>query len=423
MFCWLIYKFPFFIADGILKKHLIIAFTVKVIAGIFLGLLYIYYYADRSTADTLKFFDDSKLLFDLLKEHPKKFLKIFTGIGGDDSELSTVYLQMNTWMYEEFMSSNRTMVRFDAFFRFFIPGNYYFVHVVFINFLSFTGLVYLYRVFAELLKLNRLILYFCVFFTPSLLFWGSGLLKEGILLFTLGGFLFHFVKLLKSRSSYLNLIFFLFFGLLLTLIKIYMLLVLVPVLIGYYLSSIYKKYVVANYLVSTLLIFTLLFNIKSVIPRFDLSHYLYVKQRDFLDIVRTEKPVSAIEIPVIEPNVWSVITNAPRGFLTTLTKPYLFESTSPLILMASLENFMIILLLLFCILNFKKPDKSEYNLIVFSAGVVIILFTLIGLVTPVEGAIVRYKSIALPFLFIVLFSMTRLDRLKKIPGSKLIFHR
>ena len=417
MFCWLIYKSPFFKADGLLKKHLIIAFTIKVIAGVFLGLLYIYYYADRSTADTLKFFDDSKLLFDLLKEHPKKFLKIFTGIGSNDSELNTVYLQMNTWMYEEFMSSNRTMVRLDAFFRFFIPGNYYFVHVVFINFLSFSGLVYLYRIFAGLLKLNRLILYFCVFFTPSLLFWGSGLLKEGVLLFALGGFLFHFVKLLKTRSTYTNLIFFLLFGLLLTLIKIYMLLVLLPALIGYYLSLIYSKRIVVNYVVSTLFIFTLLFNIKSFIPRFDLSHYLYVKQRDFLDIVRTENPTSAIEIPVIEPNVWSIIANAPRGFLTTLTRPFLFESISPLILMASLENFFILLLLLFCIFNFKKPDKSEYNFVSFCIGMVVILFVLIGLVTPVEGAIVRYKSIALPFLFAALFSLTGFDWLKKISGS------
>jgi hypothetical protein len=379
-------------------------------AGIILGFIYLYHYSDRSTADTLKFFDDSKLLFDLVKTHPEKFFKIFTGIGADDPELTPTYLQMNTWMYEEFINANRTMVRIDALFRFFIPENYYFVHVIFINFLSFIGLVYLYRVFSENLSLNKILIYLSVFFAPSLLFWGSGLLKEGILLFALGGFVYHFIRSMKPGSSYYYLMGLLFFGLLLTLIKVYMLLVIVPASVGYFWCSINRRNIVMKYFLSIALSFSLMFSISIVVPRFDLSHYLYVKQRDFLDIVRTEQPTSAIQIPVLEPSLKSILQHSPQGFFTTLTRPYPLESFSPLILIASLENLLIIILVLLSAFRFKKPDRQDSNIIIFSICITVILFTLIGLVTPIEGAIVRYKSVGLPFLFISILSFTKAEK-------------
>jgi hypothetical protein len=198
LFAFLISRVSFFRCPGLTTKQLLIAFGLKVAAGMVLGYIYTVYYPDRLKADTLKFFDDSKVIFDLLKTHPGQFLKIFTGLGSSSPELTPTYMQLNSWMYEEFLNSNRMMIRIDILFRFLIPGNFYFVHVVFINFLSFTGLIYLYRMLAGATSLNRTLLYVLLFFPPSLLFWGSGLLKESILLLALGGFLYYYCLLMKK---------------------------------------------------------------------------------------------------------------------------------------------------------------------------------------------------------------------------------
>jgi len=391
---------------------MLLAFGLKVAAGIVLGYIYTYHYSDRLKADTLKFFDDSKVIFDLLRTEPSHFIKIFTGIGSSDPELTPTYMQLNSWMYEELLNTNRLMIRIDIVFRFLIPGNYYFVHVVFINFLSFTGLTYLYKVLVRHSTLNRKLIYVLLFFPPSLLFWGSGLLKESILLLALGGFLYFYSLLVEKPTEWHRLFPLFFFGLLMFFIKTYMPLVLAAPLLAYAWVARSPGFIIAKYVISISVFFLLLFNIHQVIPRYNLNHYLFIKQRDFLALVKTEKPASAIPIPVLEPTFGSILKNSPQGFFTTLTRPYLAESRSPFILLASVENFLLLVLILLCCLFFKKPPSQEINFLALSLSMVIILFILIGLVTPIEGAIVRYKCVALPFLFAALFSMTDWQRLK-----------
>jgi hypothetical protein len=409
LFSLVISRGSFFRNAGLSNRQLLFAFACKIAAGCLLGYLYTFHYPDRLKADTLKFFDDSKVIFDLLKTHPVHFLKIMTGLGAGDPVLTPTYLKLNSWMYEEFMNSNRTMIRIDVLFRFLSPGNYYFVHVVMVNFLSFTGLVYCYRLLAARLSLNRRVLYLTVFFVPSLVFWGSGLLKEAILLLALGVFLYHALGWLdETGSNWKKLLPLALSGLLLVFIKPYIPLILFPLLLAYAWVEQRPSRRLVKYAGSSALFFLLLFHLYLVLPRYNLSHYLFIKQRDFLDLVRTEKPGSAIDIPRLTPEFSSMVRHAPRGWLTTLTRPWPFESRSPLILLASVENLVLLLALALCLARWKPPLAREVNFVLFSLGFVSILFILIGLVTPVEGAIVRYKCVALPFLLLALFSMTRI---------------
>src|SRR5205085_1236733 len=113
-----------------------LVFVLKIIAGCSLGFIYTYYYKDRTTADTFKFFDDSKVMFDQLLEHPKDFFKMFTGIQGDSPTLVRYYNNMNAWNNKDVLfNDNKTIIRLNVIFHLFSLGHYY-VHVVFINFIS-----------------------------------------------------------------------------------------------------------------------------------------------------------------------------------------------------------------------------------------------------------------------------------------------
>ena len=59
-------------------------------------------------------------------------------------------------------------------------------------------------------------------------------------------------------------------------------------------------------------------------------------------------------------------------------------------------------------------------MILFCLSIVLLLFTLIGLITPIMGAIVRYKVPGLPFLLI--FLLLLLDK-EKLAGKFPFFRK
>jgi hypothetical protein len=67
LFLFIIQKWRFFRMGNIPVRWFQIAFLLKVLSGIVLGLIYTYYYKDRSTADIWKYFDDGMVMFSALR--------------------------------------------------------------------------------------------------------------------------------------------------------------------------------------------------------------------------------------------------------------------------------------------------------------------------------------------------------------------
>ena len=86
-------------------------------------------------------------------------------------------------------------------------------------------------------------------------------------------------------------------------------------------------------------------------------------------------------------------------------RPTLLESKNPLLLAAGLENALILVCLILAIyFYFNKKNPMLSDLYFPALFFVVIIFVMIGLVTPIIGAIVRYKVPALPFLALLLIS-------------------
>jgi hypothetical protein len=122
---------------------------------------------------------------------------------------------------------------------------------------------------------------------------------------------------------------------------------------------------------------------------------------------------SLVDIKRNKPDIINILISFPKAFLNTLLFPLPGLSVNPLKLIPAIQNVMILLLLLFS-LFFMKTNVQHKAIIVFCLSFVIILYTLIGLTTPVAGAIIRYKSPAIPFLLIALFLLLDKDKLLKL---------
>ena len=359
LFLFLINRLKFFRLTDIPVAWVKILFVLKVAAGCLLGLVYTYYYTDRTTADTFKFFDDSKILFHALFNSPKEFFEIFFDINSDTKECFNICSQMSAWNNQDVLfNDNKTLVRLNVLFQFFSLGKYY-VHVVFLNFFSFTGLIALFKLFQQFSRDKSRIVFILMMFLPSVLFWGSGMLKDGLLLFALGLLLYTFNNLVIKKYSLYSAIAFVLCLLLLMFTKLYVLFIIIPGLAAWYWSRKNKgRKVIAKFLGCYMIYLLIGFNVDKVSEKYDVVDLIFYKQQNFKVLAGMSRAKSTIEIPQIIPSATSLLLNAPSAVLRVMVRPALWDSGSAFVKLSAVENIFLIALAIVCLFY---SDRKKIN--------------------------------------------------------------
>lgn len=388
-------------------------FIFKVLAGICLGLVYSRYYTDKSTADTFKFFDDSRIIFESLRENPKDFLRMFTGYHADAQDLKEkYYMGMTAWNNKEmFFNDNRSIIRLNVLFQFISLG-YYYVHVVLLNLFSFTGLICIYKFFNRALVNKHKLFFLTIFLFPSLLFWGSGMLKDGLLLFSVGIFLYFFQSIfVEKKISLLTVAGFLLGIAGLIFNKFYILLMLLPAITAYYFCTRSPVNYIRKFSIVYFLFALIFFSSKFISPQLDFLKILETKRMSFEQIAVSGNARHLLELPNETLTTFSFIKQIPQAFSRVVFRPYLWEADSAPVLLSALENALLILSIL-VLLFFVNRSAKPIPLLLFSLGFILTLFIFIGMITPVLGAMVRYRIIGIPFLIFILIGLTDTFRVK-----------
>lgn len=422
LFIFLIHKLNFFDAIGLSRKTISFFFLIKILFGLGVWCVYTFYYTDRSANDTFKFFDDAGIMFSAIYHHPMHYVQMVLGINTDASYLIPYYKQMANW-YKPWEAAtfhnNRIIIQFNAFVHLFSFG-YYNVHTVFMCFLSLVGLTGIYKTFVLLLKNKSKELAFAVFLIPSVLFWGSGVLKEGIILFALGLFIFYSYHYLFSKRSLIGFVWIVFSAIILAFTKIYVFAAIMPCFLALILiKTTGNKYVFVKFLGVHFLLFIMAINVYRVNNEWDVLKSLKHKQWAFTEIAKRGNAGSLIATRTLQPNTIGLIENTPEAITNTLFRPHLFEAGSLFMFMSALENLLLILLIIASVVFFKKPHKEALPLLYLSIFFVFSLALLIGLVNPVLGSIVRFRIPLLPFLAIIFILLLDKEKMiKTIPFLK-----
>ncbi|HKR07288.1 MAG TPA: hypothetical protein VJY62_21820 [Bacteroidia bacterium] len=410
VFLLVIVKSSFFKSEKVAPKYFGYVFILKIFAGILLGYLYQIYF---NGGDTYVFFNDANKMFATGKSHPVDFLKMLFGLG-DNSTLDIYYNQLSGWNnYEYFYNDSKTIIRINAVIRIFTFG-YYNVHVVFFCFLSLVGLNGLFKIFSKAFPGKEKLIFISVFLLPSVLFWTSGILKEGILVFALGIFLYSFTKMVAVKPSVKHILSFGISVLILVYLKIYTLMMIVPGMAAYWWCVKTKnKNCFIKFSAVYLLYFIILFNLKYLNPNYNLAEIIYWKQHNSIGYAKFMNSGSFAEPPLLNPNVQSIIKNAPHSLLNTFILPNWNYIHNPFALVAALENLFIILVIFFSIFFSSRIKDEQKPVFYLSLFFVVFLFTLIGLTTPLIGSMVRYKVPALPFLLSMLVMMLNKEKISR----------
>ncbi|TAL48256.1 MAG: hypothetical protein EPN92_03935 [Chitinophagaceae bacterium] len=119
---------------------------------------------------------------------------------------------------------------------------------------------------------------------------------------------------------------------------------------------------------------------------------------------------SAIDIKELEPNAISFIKNAPQAIASTTLRPHPGDVKHILSLAAASETNLILLLFL-CFLIWRTSGVKSDQFIWFSLFFSFSFLLTIGYTVNFLGAIVRYRSIVIPFLTVPVVCLINWNRI------------
>jgi hypothetical protein len=412
----IVYKSKFFSDDYINKNLVISAFVLKLLS--FIGFYYIYtfYYTDRNTADMYKYFDDANWLYKCILESPLAFIQVITR-----ENMNSTALFYNDKVMHWFISSDlalennhRFIIIVNLLCRFFSRGDIL-IHGVVFNLLSFTGLWSIYKAVNTFIQKPKPLIFLPIMFMPSILFWGSGLLKESIVLFLMGVSFYCFVKFTQHKKLSL-LITSLLFVFLLFFIKIYIAIALLLVFLLLFIIDfiLYKRVIMISFINVLVITLALIF-----IGNIDyIQHDIDTKIQNSIKLTNSVVVKSNYNIYDATSTDLNIFKVLPNALIVSFLRPFPWEISNPFMIVSFLENYFIIILLMLSIyLLFRNKDIIDNRTIaIIIAFTIFILFTYVlsGLIAMNFGTLMRYKIPALIFLSIFPFLIFSTKISKKI---------
>ena len=259
VFILLIYKIKYFAIESISRSKLAGLFILKLFAGSIVYLVYTNYY---SLSDFHTYFSDSKILI----EH------IF-------GKASTHQMQSWDAAFENVLfNTSRTMIIMNAILQLFSFGNL-FVHIVFFCFFSFVGLTAFYKAFIFHFPIKKTQLIISIFFIPTVLFWSSAALKESLVIALVGLLIYKSNFGLKLKYNLSEVIILCVLFVLLLFVKIYVAIVLLPLLFtNFIIAKATTKKIILYYLLVFGSVFLIAFSVKIIHQDFNVLQLIADKQ-------------------------------------------------------------------------------------------------------------------------------------------------
>jgi hypothetical protein len=390
--CFLLTKIRFITNAGLGVKTIIALFLVKVSAGLLNGLISLHY--TNYVTDTELFHLEGLKEYHLLFANPKEyFLDLFR------SKYSSGYsglFQTNEsyWNDLKFSIIFKLLSIFDVF----SFGNYY-INVVFFNFIIFFGHVGLFRVFTDVYKDKKCIVFISCFLLPSLLYLSNYINKDGLILAAIGIVIFNIYHGLNSGFTFPRLFYILFSVCFIFILRDFIFIAILPAILAWVIAHKRKSFHLLTFVVIYSVGLIIFFNINYFFPGINLPQIVVQRQADFENL---PKPKSYLPVDTLYPTFKSFLQNTPQALNHSLMRPYFSESRISIFIFPFAAEIFLYELLFLLFIFFRKsagnvPDfKNPFILFIlfFSISVLIV----IGYTIPVIGAIVRYRSIYLPFI-------------------------
>ena len=396
---WVLTRLGFVRRSGLGNGFILFVYLLKVGAGLAYGYLHAKAPEHVGLTDTWKFFSQGADQTLLLKQDPAEFFRdllpkeVHAGFRGFFSTSNSYWNDIK----------HETMVKLASVLNLFSNSNYY-INIIGYNFLVFPGGVALYRGIRQYVA-NDVVAKGVAFFVPSTVFWTSGFHKEGLVFTALAMIFYLLVRMYRNEKLHLS---HLIAGgismITLLLLRNNLLLPLIPAALAFLLCmklNLRPRYAFGIVLGISLLLFFLS-------PRLgmDLPYSVSQRQHEFAALGGR----TAVDVPPLRPEPGGFLRNLPWAVDLGFLRPHVFDGGKKYVPF-TLEITVLLMLILFAILKGKKPAAPGIAMFLVTFSVLAIL--MIGFTVPNIGALIRYRSVALPFLFSGLVMLAPIRELNK----------
>ena len=389
-------------------KYFTYGLITKIIGAVALAFIYVFYYGG---GDTQMYFTGGETLINNIFTNPNDYFKLIF-LDSDNITLDLKHIT-NKIPYsrapeEWFMVKITSVLNLFSFSRYLISS-------VLISIIAFYGSWKLFKSFIYFFPDYHKAAFISVFLLPSVIFWGSGILKDTITFALLGVFFYHFIKVFfKNKLSLISILILGITTFIIFKLKAYIILGFLPaVFIAIYIN--YKNKI-TNGLIRK--IFAPFFFVIMISAGYFLVSNLISQSKKY-EVSGLESRVkgfhswhtttggSSYNLGEIEYTAIGVIKKIPAALNVTFLRPYLWEARNITSLVGAIESFFLTLLFLFILWKYKLQwirisfkDSFLALAIVYS----IVFGFAVGFTSYNFGALARYKIPVLPFFtFILLY--------------------
>lgn len=396
------------VTDPINHRYFIPALTAKVVAAILLGVLYQFYYQG---GDTYNFHSHgSRHIWEAFMDSPGKGMDLLFSRG----EYIPGTYKYASKMYFYTDASSFFIIRIAAVFDLLTFSTYsatavLFAVVSFIGSWAFYTVMYRHRP-----DLHKWIAY-AVLFIPSVIFWGSGILKDTITLASLGlltyaaGNLFNGQRILSSSLIAFATSFVIYS------VKKYILFCFLPAIILWFYATRLK------YIKSQVLKIILVPFIAVLIVVAGYYSVLFVSEGDTrysLDRLAETAKITAYDIRYysgrdagsgyslgeLDGTFSSMLALTPQAINVSLFRPYIWEVKNPLMLLSALESIVLLGFVVYVMAKKRFGIFSAWKdpIVMFCLVFSLTFAFAVGVSTYNFGTLSRYKIPLLPYFSLAL---------------------
>jgi hypothetical protein len=373
-----------------------------VVVGVFYGYIFLKYFPD---ADTWKMYSISLKHTRILMSHPTQFF--------------TSWLYSPRYSYAEFFGSgdsywnvikDLTLIKIEAIFNIFSFSNYY-INVLFFSFGTFFGNIALVKAYSLLFPhAKKFLVVFAALLIPSTLFWTSGLHKDGLLFMLMTLIVYQLALWMTSQKRtgkmILNIFLCLFF---IFIVRNYVALSLIPAILICVLNFRFRKDAQRINIIIVLLCCAGFFLSSYISPALDLPEWLVTRRIEFNSLSAN----SLLPYDPLENSFKSYLYNLPQAINHGFLRPYLWENLGFFYVPFALEIIAVIALVIYYVFNHLSQNDSQRAIFYFGLFIFLANCLFLGYMVHIVGAVVRYKSIFLPFFVAPLLLSTKFKPLIK----------
>ncbi|MCW3083765.1 MAG: hypothetical protein JWP12_1131 [Bacteroidetes bacterium] len=384
---------------------------IKLFGAISVCLIYQFYYTG---GDTTNYYETTKAISNLIYKDTHMFWDV---AGGNNSSDNFRYFDKDTGYPVFWRDSTAVFVSRLLIPLYFLAFHSFVVMSILLAWICYTGIWRLFMLFNEQFPKLEKQFAISILFIPSVVFWGSGLLKDTITLSAVGWYTYHFYSFfIRKKYKFSSLIFIFIAAFLLIAIKPYILFALLPGSLIWLsndrlsrVQSKVLKYLAAPFFIALGVGLSLL--LLSQMGDF-LGLYAIDKVMDRAVVVNLDQKQdyyggNSFDIGEFDSSFGSMMGKAHLAIAATLFRPYLWDAKNPVMLLSALENTYIMLLTAFLLIRLKFLGFfsliGQNPLLLFSVLFSLFFAFSVGIATSNFGSLVRLKIPCIPFYVSSLF--------------------